>query len=82
MYNLRRFDPTGSLYLSQQTSVLCRTIARSELAPILNRDRGAIAADLQTNVQELLESYSSGINVVRVNFDKADPPEEVTQCLP
>lgn len=56
-------------------------IARSELSPILNRDRGAIAADLLTAVQGLLDSYESGIDVIRVNFDKADPPEGVINAF-
>ena len=52
-------------------------IARSELSPILNRDRGAIAADLRAAVQSTLDIYESGINIIRVNFDKADPPPDV-----
>ncbi len=52
-------------------------IARTELAPILNKDRGVIAADLLKAVQDTLNSYSSGIQVIRVNFDSADPPKEV-----
>ncbi|MDP0927237.1 FtsH protease activity modulator HflK [Paracoccus onubensis] len=52
-------------------------VARSELAPILNRDRGAIANDLDDAVQRTLDAYQSGINVVRVNLDRADPPEAV-----
>jgi len=52
-------------------------IARSELSPILNRDRGAIAADLRTAVQSTLDSYEAGINIIRINFDKADPPPDV-----
>ncbi|MGO4907051.1 FtsH protease activity modulator HflK [Pseudorhodobacter sp. W20_MBD10_FR17] len=52
-------------------------IARSELSPVLNRDRGVIASDLKAAVQGTLDVYKAGINVVRVNFDKADPPREV-----
>jgi membrane protease subunit HflK len=52
-------------------------IARSELSPILNRDRGMIAADLEQAIQGTLDSYQAGINVIRVNFDRADPPREV-----
>lgn len=52
-------------------------IARSELSPILNRDRGAISSDLRDAVQATLDSYESGINVIRVNFDRADPPADV-----
>ena len=36
-----------------------------------------VAADLQTAVQQTLDSYGAGINIVRVNFNRADPPSEV-----
>ncbi len=58
-------------------SAMREIIAQSNLAPILNRDRGAIASKLQELIQFTLDSYDSGINVVRVNFDRADPPKEV-----
>ena len=58
-------------------SAMREIIARSELAPILNRDRGVIAQELRTLIQTTLDSYESGVNIVRVNFDKADPPREV-----
>ena len=57
-------------------SAMREIIARSNLAPILNRDRGVIAAELQELIQKTLDSYQSGVNIVRVNFDKADPPRE------
>jgi membrane protease subunit HflK len=56
-------------------------IARSELAPVLNRDRGLIATDLRAAVQTTLDSYNSGLNVIRVNFEKADPPAEVIDAF-
>ena len=56
-------------------------VARSELAPILNRDRGVIAQDLEEAVQVTLDSYNAGINVVRVNLDRADPPGEVIDAF-
>lgn len=58
-------------------SVMREIISQSELAPILNRDRGAIADRLSDLIQSTLDSYESGVNIIRVNFDKADPPEEV-----
>jgi len=58
-------------------SAMREIIAQSNLAPILNRDRGAIAARLTDEIQSTLDSYNSGVNIVRVNFNKADPPEEV-----
>jgi len=58
-------------------SAMREIIAQSNLAPILNRDRGSIADRLRDEIQATLDSYNSGVNIVRVNFNKADPPVEV-----
>ncbi|MCL1628073.1 FtsH protease activity modulator HflK [Roseibaca sp. V10] len=78
LFNLA--DPRETVRATSE-SAMRDIIARSELSPVLNRDRGAIAADLQANVQDLLDSYDSGIAVIRVNFDKADPPEQVISAF-
>ncbi|MGY6534577.1 MAG: FtsH protease activity modulator HflK [Pararhodobacter sp.] len=74
LFNLA--DPANTVRAVSE-SAMRDIIARSELSPILNRDRGAIAADLRQAAQGTLESYESGINIIRVNFDKADPPGDV-----
>ncbi len=74
LFNLA--DPEDTIRAVSE-SAMRDIIARSELAPILNRDRGAIGADLRQAVQATLDSYDAGINVVRVNFNRADPPREV-----
>jgi len=58
-------------------SAMREIVAQSELAPILNRDRESIATRLLELIQLTLDSYSSGVTIVRVNFDRADPPETV-----
>ncbi len=78
LFNLA--DPRETVRAASE-SAMRDIIARSELSPILNRDRGSIAADLRGAVQDLLDSYESGINVIRVNFDKADPPEQVINAF-
>jgi membrane protease subunit HflK len=62
-------------------SVMREVIAASNLAPILNRDRGLIADTVQANVQATLDEYESGISIVRVNLDRADPPGEVIDAF-
>jgi len=74
LFNLA--DP-GNTVRAVAESAMRDIIARSELSPILNRDRGAIAADLRQAAQQTLDSYQSGINIIRINFDRADPPREV-----
>ncbi|WP_116082964.1 FtsH protease activity modulator HflK [Tropicimonas sp. IMCC34011] len=56
-------------------------IAQSELAPILNRDRALIADTVQTLIQDTLDAYDAGVNIVRLNLDKADPPAEVIDAF-
>ncbi|ARO13965.1 membrane protease subunit HflK [Ketogulonicigenium robustum] len=58
-------------------SVMREIIAASPLAPILNRDRGLIADTARERIQEILNEYNSGINIIRVNLERADPPTEV-----
>ncbi|MEM9853549.1 MAG: FtsH protease activity modulator HflK [Pseudomonadota bacterium] len=58
-------------------SAMREIIAQSQLAPILNRDRAVIAQRLEDLIQSTLDGYESGINVIRVNFDRADPPQDV-----
>lgn len=78
LFNLR--DPQMTIAAVSE-SAMREIIAQSELAPILNRDRGAIAERLAELIQATLDSYQSGMNVVRVNFDKADPPENVIDAF-
>lgn len=62
-------------------SAMREIVAQSNLAPILNRDRGVIADRLQELVQSTLDSYSSGVRVIRVNFNRADPPDQVIDAF-
>ncbi|MBU0781761.1 protease FtsH subunit HflK [Loktanella salsilacus] len=74
LFNLA--DPEQTIEAVSE-SVMREIIAQSQLAPILNRDRGSIAERLKSEIQSTLDSYQSGVNIIRVNFDKADPPEPV-----
>jgi membrane protease subunit HflK len=78
LFNLR--DPKTTIRAVSE-SAMREIIAASELAPILNRDRGLIASNAQTLIQSTLDSYDAGMNVVRVNLDKADPPREVIDAF-
>ncbi len=62
-------------------SAMREVIAKSELKPILNRDRAAVSAEVSELIQSTLDSYESGVAIVRVNFDRADPPREVIDAF-
>jgi len=74
LFNIR--DPQLTVEAVSE-SVMREIIAASNLSPILNRDRGIIADRAFQNIQATLDEYESGINIVRVNLDRADPPPEV-----
>jgi len=74
LFNIR--DPQLTVQAVSE-AVMREIIAATNLAPILNRDRGIIADTARENVQTTLDEYESGINIVRVNLDTADPPREV-----
>lgn len=78
LFNLR--DPRETIQAVSE-SVMREIIAQSDLAPILNRDRGIIADRLQELIQSTLDSYNSGVHIIRVNFDKADPPSTVIDAF-
>ncbi len=69
-------DPENTIRAVSE-SAMREIVARSRLAPILTSDRGIIQQDLEALIQSTLDAYQSGVNIVRVNFDKADPPEDV-----
>jgi hypothetical protein len=56
-------------------------ISASQLAPILNRDRAIIAESVEVLIQATLDSYDSGVRIVRLNLDRADPPEQVIDAF-
>ena len=78
LFNLR--DPEQTIRAVSE-SAMREIIAQSELAPILNRDRDSIKDRLALLIQDTLDGYESGINIVRVNFDRADPPEQVIDAF-
>ncbi|MDC0738209.1 FtsH protease activity modulator HflK [Cognatishimia sp. SS12] len=78
LFNLRDAPQT---IRAVSESAMREIIAQSDLAPILNRDRAAIADRLKELIQLTLDSYNSGVNIVRVNFDKADPPTQVIDAF-
>lgn len=78
LFNLA--DPEATIRAVSE-SAMRDIIARSELSPILNRDRGVIASDLRTAVQATLDSYNSGMSVIRVNLQVAQPPREVIDAF-
>jgi modulator of FtsH protease HflK len=78
LFNLA--DPEGTVRAVAE-SAMRDIVARSELAPILNEGQSAVAADVQTQIQATLDSYASGVRILRVNLQQAVPPAEVNDAF-
>ncbi len=78
LFNLR--DPEATIRAVSEAAMR-EVISASQLAPILNRDRGVIADRVQELIQTTLDNYDSGVNIVRLNLDRADPPSEVIDAF-
>jgi membrane protease subunit HflK len=77
-FNLK--DPEGTIRAAAESAVR-DIVARSQLSPILNKNRGEVEASLMEEVQATLDSYDSGIAVVRVNLLTSDVPEVVRDAF-
>jgi membrane protease subunit HflK len=62
-------------------SAMREVIGRSELGPILNRDRALVSQAVEDLIQSTMDGYGAGVNILRVNFDRADPPPEVIDAF-
>ncbi|MHA3978865.1 FtsH protease activity modulator HflK [Halovulum sp. GXIMD14794] len=78
LFNLA--DPETTIQ-AVASSAMREVIGRSELGPVLNEDRGVVAREVQGLIQETLDSYESGINVVRLTLETVDPPAEVIEAF-
>ncbi len=78
LFNLS--DPRATIQ-AVADSAMREVVSRSDLSPILSRDRGVISQEVQDLIQSTLNDYNSGVNIVRVNFLKADPPQQVIDAF-
>lgn len=78
LFNLR--DPESTVRAVSE-SAMREVIAQRQLAPILTVERDEIALEVLELIQATLDSYGSGISVLRLNLDQADPPDEVIDAF-
>ena len=78
LFNLS--DPTSTIQAVAE-SAMREVVSRSELSPILSRDRGIISQEVAELIQATLDEYGAGVNIVRLNFDRADPPQQVIDAF-
>lgn len=62
-------------------SALRHVVGSTELNQVLSEGRGKIAAEMRQRLQDYLESYGTGINIVGVNLQEGKPPAAVKDAF-
>jgi membrane protease subunit HflK len=62
-------------------TVVRKTIGGSKLDYILTEGRSAIATTIQQRVQDLMNTYKTGLLVTSVNMQPAKPPDQVKEAF-
>lgn len=78
LFNLQ--NPDQTVQVAAQ-SVLREIVGQSEMQPIITGDRGKVEDDTKAELQKLLNEFGSGIQIVRVKLQKADPPKQVVDAF-
>lgn len=78
LFNVR--SPDETVRVASQ-SVLREIVGQSEMQPIITGDRGKVEDDTKDELQKVLDEFGSGVEVVRVKLQKADPPKQVVDAF-
>ncbi len=73
-------SPDTTVQVAAQ-SVLREIVGQSQMQPIITGDRGKVEDDTKDELQKVLNEFGSGIEIVRVKLQKADPPKQVVDAF-
>ena len=73
-------DPDNTVRVASQ-SVLREIVGQSEMQPIITGDRGKVEDETKEELQKVMDEFHSGIEIVRVKLQKADPPKQVVDAF-
>lgn len=73
-------NPDQTVRVAAQ-SVLREIVGQSQMMPIISGDRGKVEDETKEELQKVLDEFHSGIRIVRVKLQKADPPKQVVDAF-
>jgi len=78
LFNVR----APELALSQATeSAIRQSIGRTKMDYVITEGRGQIAVQVKEIIQSIIDSYGTGVHVIKVNIQHARPPEQVKDAF-
>jgi membrane protease subunit HflK len=79
-YAFEVFDPDLTLEQTAETAIR-EVVGNNDMDLIITEGRAVVGSETKQIMQEMLDYYQTGINVVTVNMDEAQPPEEVQDAF-
>ncbi len=73
-------DPDLTLKQAAETAIR-EVVGRNKMDYIITDGRAEITSETKRIMQEILDSYKTGLNVLQVNLNEAQPPEEVQDAF-
>ena len=73
-------EPRDSLAQATE-SALRHVVGSASMDEVITDGREAIAVEVQTRLQQYLQSYGAGIDVTKVNIDRSAPPIQVQDAF-
>jgi modulator of FtsH protease HflK len=74
LFNIQ--DPIGTIKVVAETAMR-EVIAKKKIQTILTQGRAEIEIEVQKIMQQILDSYNSGVDITQVQAQKSDPPAQV-----
>ena len=83
-------DPAHFLFENSEPEIALRQatesavreiVGRSKMDFVLTEGRGAVAAEMQGLIQDILDRYRTGLHVMSVNMQNAQPPAQVQDAF-
>ena len=78
LFNMR--DPEGTTKIAAESS-LREVIGQNPLQSVLTNERVVIAQQSEELLQSIMDSYNSGVTILDLRIQSADPPSEVIDAF-
>ena len=79
-YTFEVREPDITLKQAAETAVR-EVVGRNTMDFVITDGRATVSAETKRIMQDILDSYGTGLNVLQVNLNEAQPPEEVQDAF-
>jgi membrane protease subunit HflK len=62
-------------------SVMREVVGKSKLQSVITTERAVVQTEVESQIQALLDDYRTGVDIISVQIDKSDPPQQVIEAF-